>query len=81
MQSAFIRLNEAAESIPVAASTVERAKENMELARGRYNEGIGDIITLKDAEVSYTDAELNLLTARFDYAVALAELKKAMGTK
>ncbi len=81
VQNAFIRLNEAAESIPVAASTAERAKENMDLARGRYNEGIGDIITLKDAEVSYTDAELNLLTARFDYAVALAELKKAMGTK
>ena len=81
VQSAFISLNEAAESIPVAASTVERAKENMELARGRYNEGIGDIITLKDAEVSYTNAELNLLTARFDYAVALAELKQAIGTK
>lgn len=81
VQSAFIKLNEAAESIPVAASTVEKAKENMDLARGRYNEGIGDIIALKDAEVSYTDAELNLLTARYDYAVALAELKKAMGTR
>ena len=81
VQSAFIRLNEAAETIPVASSTVERAEENMDLARGRYNEGIGDIITLKDAEVSYTDAKLNLLTARFDYAVALAELKQAMGTK
>lgn len=81
VQSAFIKLNEAAESIPVAASTAEKAKENMDLARGRYNEGIGDIIALKDAEVSYTDAELNLLTARYDYAVALAELKKAMGTR
>lgn len=81
VQSAFIKLNEAAESIPVAASTVEKAKENMDLARGRYNEGIGDIIALKDAEVSYTDAELNLLTARYDYAVAMAELKKAMGTR
>ncbi len=81
VQNAFIRLNEAAESIPVAASTVEKAKENMDLARGRYNEGIGDIIALKDAEVSYTDAELNLLTARYDYAVALAELKQAMGTR
>ncbi len=81
VQSAFIKMSEAAESIPVAESTVEKAKENMDLARGRYNEGIGDIITLKDAEVSYTDAELNLLTARYDYAVALAELKQAMGTR
>lgn len=81
VQSAFIKMSEAAESIPVAESTVEKAKENMDLARGRYNEGIGDIITLKDAEVSYTDAELNLLTARYDYAVALAELKQAIGTR
>lgn len=81
VQRAFISLSEAAESIPVAQETVTLAKENMDLARGRYNEGIGDIIALKDAEVSYTDAELNLLTARYDYAVALAELKQAMGTR
>ena len=81
VQNAFVKLNEAAESIPVAKSNVEKAKENMELAQGRYNEGIGDMISLKDAQVSYTNAELNLLTAQFDYAVALAELKKAMGAK
>ena len=81
VQNAFIALNEAAESIPVAESTVERAKENLELAQGRYNEGIDDMIALKDAEVAYTDSELSLLTARYDYAVALAELKQAMGTR
>ena len=81
VQNAFVKLNEAAESIPLAVSNVEKAKENMELAQGRYNEGIGDIISLKDAQVSYTDSELGLLTARYDYAVALAELKQAMGTK
>ena len=79
VQNAFIALNEAAESIPVAESTVERAKENLELAQGRYNEGIDDMIALKDAEVAYTDSELSLLTARYDYAVA--ELKQAMGTR
>lgn len=81
VQNAFVKLNEAAESIPVAVSNVEKAKENMELAQGRYNEGIGDMLSLKDAQVAYTDSELSLLTARYDYAVAVAELKKAMGTK
>ncbi|MBR3632436.1 MAG: TolC family protein [Elusimicrobiaceae bacterium] len=81
VQNAFVKLNEAAESIPVAVSNVEKAKENMELAQGRYNEGIGDMISLKDAQVAYTNAELSLLTARYDYAVALAELKQAMGAK
>ena len=81
VQNAFVKLNEAAESIPVAQSNVGKAKENMELSQGRYNEGIGDMIALKDAQIAYTNAELSLLTARFDYAVALAELKNAMGTK
>lgn len=80
VQKAYIALNEAAESIPLAKLNVAKAKENMQLARGRYNEGIGDIIALKDAEVAYTDAELSLLTARYDYASAVADLKQAMGT-
>ena len=80
VQKAHIALNEAAESIPLAKLNVDKAKENMELARGRYNEGIGDMISLKDAEVAYTDAELSLLNARYDYAAAVADLKQAMGT-
>lgn len=81
VQSAFIKFREAAESIPVAKLNVERAQENLDLAQGRYNEGISDIIELRDAEVSYTNSELNYLTARYDYAVAIAEIKKAMGTR
>lgn len=80
VQSAYINMQEASESIPIAELNVEKAKENLDLARGRYNEGIGDIIELKDAEVAYTDAELSLLTARYDYASAVADLKQAMGT-
>lgn len=80
VQKAYIALNEAAQSIPLAKLNVEKAQENMELARGRYNEGIGDMIALKDAEVAYTDAELSLLTARYDYGAAVADLKQAMGT-
>lgn len=80
VQSAYIKMEEAAESIPIAELNVEKAKENLDLSRGRYNEGIGDVIELKDAEVAYTDAELSLLTARYDYAAAVADLKQAMGT-
>lgn len=80
VQKAYISMQESAESIPIAELNVEKAKENLELAQGRYNEGIGDMIELKDAEVAYTDAELSLLTARYDYASAVADLKQAMGT-
>ena len=80
VQRAYIQMQEAAESIPIAALNVKKAKENLDLAQGRYNEGIGDIIELKDAEVAYTDAELSLLTARYDYAAAVADVKQAMGT-
>ena len=80
VQNAYIKMQESAESIPLAGLNVEKAKENLELAQGRYNAGIGDMIELKDAEVAYTDAELNLLNARYDYASAVADLKQAMGT-
>ncbi len=80
VQNAYIKMQEAQESIPIAELNVEKAKENLDLSRGRYNEGIGDSIELKDAEVAYTDAELNLLTARYDYAAAVADVKQAMGT-
>ena len=80
VQNAYIKMEEAKESIPIAELNAEKAKENLELSRGRYNEGIGDIIELKDAEAAYTDAELSLLTARYDYASAVADLKQAMGT-
>ena len=80
VQNAYIALNEAQESIPLAQLNAQKAKENMELARGRYNEGIGDMIELKDAEVAYTDAQISLLTARYDYGAAVADLKQAMGT-
>ena len=79
VQNAYIALDEAAESIPLAELNAQKAKENMELARGRYNEGIGDMIELKDAEVAYTDAQISLLTARYDYGSAVADLKQAMG--
>lgn len=80
VQNAYTNMQEAAESIPIAELNVEKAKENLDLAQGRYNEGIGDMIELKDAESAYTDAELSLLTARFDYGAAVADLKQAMGT-
>lgn len=80
VQNAHIQMVEAAQSIPLAELNVEKAKENMELARGRYNEGIGDMISLKDAEAAYTDAQLSLLSARYDYGAAVADLKQAMGT-
>ena len=80
VQSAYIKMQESQESIPIAELNVQKAKENLDLAQGRYNEGIGDVIALKDAEVAYTDAELSLLTARYDYASAVADLKQAMGT-
>lgn len=80
VQNAYIKMEEAKESIPIAELNAEKAKENLELSQGRYNEGIGDIIELKDAEAAYTDAELSLLTARYDYASAVADLKQAMGT-
>ena len=53
--------------------------ENQRLATGRYEAGAGDIIEMIDAQVQMTNAETNVVQARFDRGTALAALYRALG--
>jgi outer membrane protein len=65
-----IRANEAAE---------QAAKENFDLATGRYQVGVGSIIEVTDAETLYVTAQSNLINSRYDFKIAEAQLARAMG--
>jgi outer membrane protein TolC len=45
----------------------------------RYEAGVSNQLELSDAELAYTQAEQNLVNARYDLRVAWARLEKAMG--
>lgn len=75
----LLNLRRAEESIRVSEQTLVQARENLDLAEGRYAAGVGNIIEVTDAQVSLTSAQANAIKALYDYKTALAELEKAVG--
>ena len=58
---------------------VAAATENQTLAMGRYQEGVGNIIEVTDAQSQALDAETAHIQAIYDYYTALARLDRAVG--
>ena len=58
---------------------VKKAKENYELSYGRYKVGVGNPTELKDAQVSYQNAQLSYYNTLYQYNSARAKLEKAIG--
>jgi outer membrane protein TolC len=49
------------------------------LAGGRYQEGVGSIIEVTDAQSQAIDAETAQIQATYDARIALARLDRAVG--
>ena len=79
IQSVYTALKDARARIPVAKTAMERAKENYELTSGRYKVGYGNVIELKDAQVSFATAKLNYYQTIHEYNTARANLERAIG--
>ena len=79
IQQAFYNLQGVRERVVVAELTMKQAKENRELAQGRYAAGVGNTIEVIDAVVAEVNAKTAYITAQFDYRIAVAALEKAMG--
>ena len=51
----------------------------LDLAQTRYKLGLSSIVELSQAQLQQTDAQIGNSTARYDYLVALAQLKYQIG--
>ena len=58
---------------------VAQAQENLELAEGRYQAGVGSIVELTDAQAALTSARAQQVRAGYDLATARARLTRAVG--
>ena len=76
VKQAFIQLKNAKENVPVAQKALDQAKEQFNLARGRYKVGMGDVIELKDAETTYRNAQLSYYKALLDYNISPSGMGK-----
>ncbi len=77
VRQAVLNLAQAAESIRVSEIALRQARENLDLAEGRYKTGVGNIIELTDAQTSLTTAEANHVQALYTYKTTVAALEKA----
>ncbi|MBF0564322.1 MAG: TolC family protein [Nitrospirae bacterium] len=81
VEQAFLSLTDAKERIPEAELVVGQAKENLDIANGRYSAGVGSPLEVTDAEVSYENAKLAHIQSLTDYKISEASLEKAIGGK
>ena len=81
VQQSLLNLAEAEERITVAELTVKQARENSDIANGRYAAGVGNPIEVTDADVALSNAKTAHNQALYDYKVARATLEKAMGVR
>lgn len=81
VESAWLSGNEAAARMISTEKEVTAANESKSLAEGRYQEGVGSIIEVTDAQSQALDARTANIQARYDYYTALARLDRALGKK
>ncbi len=79
VRSALLSVREAEARIPVAELLVRQAEENLTLAEGRYETGVGNVLEVADAVLAFTSAKTSLYQAQHDYSAALAALEKTLG--
>ena len=79
VEQSYLRVVETQERIKATESAAKAAKENLDLAQGRYQVGVGSIIEITDAETTYTDAITTYIRTVYDYKIADAQLARAMG--
>jgi outer membrane protein len=79
VEQSYLRVVELQERINATDSAAKAAKENLDLAQGRYQVGVGSIIEITDAETLYTDAQTTYIRTIYDYKIADAQLARAMG--
>jgi outer membrane protein TolC len=79
VEQAYLRLVELQERIKANEAALNAAKENLDLANGRYQVGVGSIIEATDAQTLYTEAQTTYIRTLYDYKIAEAQFIRAIG--
>jgi outer membrane protein TolC len=81
VKQAYLNLQAAEASIATAELASKQAKENLDLANGRYAAGVGSPVEVSDAFATYVTAQASYTSALANYRTAQASIEKAMGAR
>ena len=76
---AWANANDAFQRLDVTAQFVRQAALGVDLAQGRYNLGLSSIIELTQSQLNLTQAEIENLSAKYDYQTQYAALQYSVG--
>jgi outer membrane protein len=77
---AWLAANTAFRRLDVTARLVVQAQQSLRLAQVRYDNGLGSIVELNQAQVSQISAEIAAAGAKYEYLTRRAGLSFVMGT-
>jgi outer membrane protein TolC len=80
VRQALTNFNNSKSRYTVAQRQVELSEEVVKINRLRNDAGEGIFLEVIDAQQQLTQARFSLLTAKYDYLTALAQLQRAVGT-
>ena len=79
VEQSYLNLLGVSQRLKANEAAAKAAKENLDLATGRYQVGVGSIIELTDAQNLYTSSETTYVRTIYDYKIAEAQLYRAIG--
>ncbi len=79
VRTAYLDVKEAEKRINTSQVSVDKAEEDLKIARVRYRAGVGTNLDVMDAQVALTTAKMNYVQSLYDYNSSKAELDRAMG--
>jgi outer membrane protein len=79
IQTLYLNQVLAEKQIDVTNEALRSAKENLDLANGRYKAGIGAMLDITDARSSYVQSETNYIQSLYNYITALYKVERALG--
>ena len=79
VREAWFEANNAFHQLDVTARLVEETRTALRLAQARYDNGLGSIVELNEAQLNETSAEIQAASAKYDYLSRRAELDFATG--
>ena len=79
VRAALITAQTAYDRIPVTEDMLKQATLSLDLAEGRYKLGLASIVEVSQAQLNLTQAQIENVSARYDYDNAYAALQYTIG--
>jgi outer membrane protein len=80
VRAAWISASTAYQRIPVTEEFIKQAQLALQLAEGRYNLGLASIVEITQAQLNLTQAQIENVSATYDYQTAYAQLQYTVGS-